>query len=220
MAAGFTPGRPSVVLAHLFTDGALVTPGGGEREITIGLAYAVPPSRLPGHVSYIALGHVHLPQAVRGSPAPARFAGSLLQLDFGETGQRKSVSIVEVRAGRPSTVEHVPISAGRELRDVRGSLDAVLAQGAEARDAFLRVFVETDGPVPGIADRIRADLPNALDVHLVYEREEIRDGVAPVSSLHPREQFEAYYGAQHGAAPSAGLLDAFDEVLGLETEGA
>lgn len=220
MAAGFTPGRPSVVLAHLFTDGALVTPGGGEREITIGLAYAVPPSRLPGHVSYFALGHVHLPQAVRGSPAPARFAGSLLQLDFGETGQRKSVSIVEVQAGRPSTVEQVPISAGRELRDVRGSLDAVLAQGAEARDAFLRVFVETDGPVPGIADRIRADLPNALDVHLVYEREEIRDGVAPVSSLHPREQFEAYYGAQHGAAPSAGLLDAFDEVLGLETEGA
>ena len=37
-------------------------------------------------------------------------------------------------------------------------------------DAFLRVFVTTDGPVPGIADRIRDDLPNALDVHLVYER--------------------------------------------------
>jgi exonuclease SbcD len=220
MAAGFTPGRPSVVLAHLFTDGALVTPGGGEREITIGLAYAVPPSRLPGHVSYVALGHVHLPQAVRGSPAPARFAGSLLQLDFGETGQRKSVSIVEARAGMPSTVEQVPVSAGRELRDVRGSLDAVLAQGADARDAFLRVFVETDGPVPGIADRIRAELPNALDVHLVYEREETRDEAASVSSLRPREQFEAYYRGQHGAAPSADLLDAFDEVLGLETEGA
>lgn len=219
MAAGFTPGRVSVVLAHLFTDGALVMPGGGEREITIGMAYAVPPSRLPGHVSYVALGHVHLPQPVKGSPAQARFAGSLLQLDFGEAGQRKSVSIVEAKPGKPSRVEEVPLSAGRQLRDVRGSLDAVLTQGAHAGDAFLRVFVETDGPVPGIADRIRDELPNALDVRLVYERADATSGGEPVSSMDPREQFVAYYRSQHGAEPDEGLLEAFDEVLELETEG-
>ncbi|MGZ4130331.1 MAG: exonuclease SbcCD subunit D [Actinomycetota bacterium] len=218
MATGFTPGRASVVLAHLFTDGALVTPGGGEREITIGMAYAVPPSRLPGHVSYLAFGHVHLPQTVKGSPAPARFAGSLLQLDFGEAGQRKSVSIVDVVAGKPAKVEEVPVSAGRQLRDVRGPLDAVLEQGAQTGDAFLRVFVETEGPIPGIADRIRDELPNALDVHLVYEREDATPGAEPVSSLHPREQFVAYYRSLHSADPAPELLEAFDEVLDLETE--
>src|SRR5215218_2529292 len=131
MAKGFTAGRIPIVMGHLFTDGALVTPGGGEREMTIGMAYAVPPSRLPGHVSYVALGHVHLPQAVKGSPAPARFAGSLLQLDFGEAGQRKSVSIVDIAAGKPAKVEEVAITAGRQLRDVRGPLDDVLRAGAE-----------------------------------------------------------------------------------------
>jgi exonuclease SbcD len=220
MAAGFTPGHASIVLAHLFTDGALVTPGGGEREITIGMAYAVPPSRLPGHVSYVALGHVHLPQPVKGSPAPARFAGSLLQLDFGEAGQRKSVSIVEVVAGKPAKVEEVTVTAGRQLRDVRGPLDDVLARGGDLADAYLRVFVETDGPVPGIADRIRDALPNAIDVHLVYDRDDAAPGTAPVSSLHPREQFVAYYRAQHAAEPPEPLLGAFDEVLDLETEAA
>ena len=69
-------------------------------------------------------------------------------------------------------------------------------------DAFLRVFVTTDGPVPGIADRIRDDLPNALDVHLVYERAEAEGRAgAPVSSLAPRDQFLAYYRSQHGADP-------------------
>lgn len=218
MAAGFTPGRASIVLAHLFTDGALVTPGGGEREITIGMAYAVPPSRLPGQVSYLALGHVHLPQAVKGSPAPARFAGSLLQLDFGEAGQKKSVSVVDVVAGKPAKVEDVPVSSGRPLRDVRGPLDAVLEQGAAAGDAFLRIFVEADGPIPGIADRIRDELPNALDVHLVYDREDATPGAEPVSSLHPRDQFVAYYRSQHSAVPAPELLEAFDEVLDLETE--
>jgi exonuclease SbcD len=168
----------------------------------------------------VALGHVHLPQAVKGSPAPARFAGSLLQLDFGEAGQKKSVSIVDVAPGRPAVVEEVAISAGRPLRDVRGPLDVVLQQGALAGDAFLRVFVETDGPVPGIADRIRDELPNALDVHLVYQREDAASPEQPVSSLHPRDQFVAYYRSQHGAEPTGELLDAFDEVLELETETA
>ncbi|MFB3739806.1 MAG: exonuclease SbcCD subunit D [Candidatus Velamenicoccus archaeovorus] len=221
MAAGFTPGRIPIVLGHLFTDGALVTPGGGERELTIGIAYAVPPSRLPAEAAYVALGHVHLPQAVKGAPAPARFAGSLLQLDFGEAGQRKSVTVVDAVPGKPARVAEVPLSAGRPLRDLRGTMDEVLAQGADAGEAWLRVFVRTDGPIPGIADRIRDELPNALDVHLEYERgpDGLPDG-PPLSSLHPREQFVAYHRAHHGAPPPEVLMAAFDEVLGLETEGA
>jgi exonuclease SbcD len=221
MAKGFTAGRIPIVMGHLFTDGALVTPGGGERELTIGMAYAVPPSRLPAEAAYVALGHVHLPQSVKGSPAPARFAGSLLQLDFGEAGQKKSVAIVEASAGKPAKVTEIRLSSGRALKDLRGPLDAVIAQGASAGDAWLRVFVEVDGPTPGIADRIRDELPNALDVHLVYERKEGGGpGDVPLSSLHPREQFVAYHEAHHGAAPSEAVLDAFDEVLELETEGA
>lgn len=219
MATGFSPDRVSVVLGHLFTDGALVTPGGGEREITIGIAYAIPPSRLPAHASYIALGHVHLPQVVKGSAAPARYAGSLLQLDFGEAGQRKSVAIVEARPGRPAKVTEVALTAGRQLRDVRGTLDEVVAAGRGSGDAYLRVFVTTDGPVPGIADRVRDELPNALDVHLVYERSDAgRADGEPLSSLHPRDQFVAYHQAHHGAPPSADLLAAFDEVLADEIE--
>ena len=220
MAAGFTPGAIPIVLGHLFTDGALVTPGGGERELTIGIAYAVPPGRLPGEVAYVALGHVHLPQAVKGSPAPARYAGSLLQLDFGEAGQRKSVAVVEASPGWPARVTEVPLSSGRQLRDLRGTLDEVVAAGASAGDAWLRVFVTTDGPVPGIADRVREQLPNALDVHLVYDRPEAERADEPLSSLHPREQFVAYHRAHHGVEPAGNLLDAFDEVLALETEEA
>ncbi|HYG71354.1 MAG TPA: exonuclease SbcCD subunit D [Actinomycetota bacterium] len=219
MASGFSPGRIPIVMGHLFTDGALVTPGGGERELTIGIAYAMPPSRLPGDAAYIALGHVHLPQAVKGSPAPARYAGSLLQLDFGEAGQKKSVAIVDASPGKPAKVTEVPITAGRALRDVRGTLDEIVALAPSLGDAWLRVFVTTDGPVPGLADRIRDELPNALDVVPVYEREEGGGGDVPIRSLHPRDQFVAYYRAHHQAEPVPALLDAFDEVHGFETDG-
>ena len=217
MAAGFSPRRIPIVLAHLFSDGALVTPGGGERELTIGMAYAVPPSRLPAEAAYVALGHVHLPQAVKGSPSPARYAGSLLQLDFGEAGQRKSVALVDVTLGKPAKVHEVPLTAGRSLGELRGTLDEVLVAGGEAGDAWLRAFVTTEGPVPGVADRIRDELPNVLDVHLVYERaDHSLDGREPISSLTPRDQFVAYFQAQHGAEPEPSLLEAFDELVTLE----
>jgi DNA repair protein SbcD/Mre11 len=219
MAGGFTSGRVPIVMGHLFTDGALVTPGGGERELTIGIAYAMAPSRLPGDAAYIALGHVHLPQIVKGSPAPARYAGSLLQLDFGEAGQKKSVAIVEASPGKPAKVREIAITAGRALRDVRGTLDEIVAQAPSLGDAWLRVYVTTDGPVPGLADRVRDELPNALDVVPVYERDEERGGGnVPLRTLEPREQFVAYFRAHHQAEPAGALLEAFDEVHELELE--
>ncbi|MEX2274202.1 MAG: exonuclease SbcCD subunit D [Actinomycetota bacterium] len=217
MARAFRDDRVNVVLGHLFTDGALL--GGGEREITTGMAYAISPGRLPGTANYVALGHVHRPQAVRGAPALTRYAGSLLQLDFGEAQQSKSVTIVDAEPGKPAATSVVELSAGRELLDVRGTLDEVLQRAGEAPDAYLRVFVVVDGPVPGIADRIRQVAPNALDVHLEYERDEVgpHEG-APLSALAPREQFVSSYTAYHGVAPDVSILEAFDEVATSEME--
>src|SRR5439155_221880 len=137
-------------------------------------------------------------QAVRGAPSPTRYAGSLLQLDFGETEQTKSVTVVEARPNRPAKVREVALSAGRRLVDVEGTLDEVLDRAESLKDAYLRVFLHTDGPVPGIAERIRDALPNAVDVQLRYERAEPEDEAQPLSSLQPRDQFVSYYRREHG----------------------
>ncbi len=212
MTEPFRTDRVNVLMAHLFTDGAI--PGGGEHHITIGIEYAVSPSRLPATASYVALGHVHRPQAVRGAPSPTRYAGSLLQLDFGETEQTKSVTIVEAAAGKPSKVREVALSSGRRLVDVEGPFDEVLAKGSQLAEAYLRVFVHTDGPVPGIAERIRDALPNAVDVSLRYERQEAEESGPPLSSLQPRDQFVSYFRREHGVDDvPEDLMGAFDEVL-------
>jgi exonuclease SbcD len=210
MDAAFRPDRVNVLLAHLFTDGAI--PGGGEHQITIGIEYAVSPSRLPATASYVALGHVHRPQVVRGAPSPTRYAGSLLQLDFGEKEQTKSVTIVEATPGRPAKVREVALSAGRRLVDVDGTFDEVVERGTALHDAFLRVFVRTEGPVPGMGERVRDLLPNAVDVQLRYERADTGVDRPPLSSLQPRDQFLSYYRSEHGAEPHPDLMQAFDEV--------
>src|SRR5919201_626280 len=118
MATAFRPHKVNMLMAHLFaTD---VTLEGGENAFTVTLDYAVPPARFPAIAQYVALGHVHMPQVVHGSPAPARYAGALLQLDFGEAGQRRSVTIVEVDPDTPGKAHEIRLSAGRRLSVTRG----------------------------------------------------------------------------------------------------
>jgi exonuclease SbcD len=150
---------------------------------------------------------------VRGAPSPARYAGSLLQLDFGERDQQKSVTIVDASVGKPSAMREVELTAGRRLLDIRGTLEEVAGNADDVGDAFLRVFVKTEGPVPGLADRVREILPNAVHVEADYERVELAPNSAPLSSLTPLDQFLAYYRHVHGAEADDELVETFDEVL-------
>jgi len=133
MTSAFRPDRVNVLLAHLFTDGAI--PGGGEHQVTIGIEYAVSPSRLPATASYVALGHVHRPQSVRGSPSPTRYAGSLLQLDFGEQEQTKSVAIVEAHPARPANIKP---AARRPTPSNRAVQSDILPDGSGRKGRSLR----------------------------------------------------------------------------------
>jgi DNA repair protein SbcD/Mre11 len=208
--AAFRPDAVNVLMGHLFVGGA--EPGGSEREITIGADYAVSATRLPKTASYVALGHIHKPQKIKGAPGDARYCGSLLQLDFGERGQDKSLPIVDVVPGKPPKTSQVRLDVGRKLLDVDASLDDLDAIATKVGDAYLRVNLALDQPLPGVADRVREALPNALDVRLVLpEREGEREKIS-VRGLTPREQFTSYYAAAHQTDPPDSVLSAFDRV--------
>ena len=216
MARAFRPDRVNILMGHMFTDGALL--GGGEREVSTGLEYAVSPTRLPGTASYIALGHIHKPQQVKGSAAMARYSGSLLQLDFGEKEQTKSVTLVEVAPGQPARAREIELRSGRQLTDVSGTLDELKANARYVADAYLRVTVQTGGPVPNVADLVRHILPNAVEVRVEYPRQEAAPREHPLTTLQPLDQYLAYYRSYHGVEPEANLIEAFNEVLELELE--
>ena len=99
-----------------------------------------------------------------------RYAGSVVQLDYGELGEEKSVVLVEARPGRPARVETVAVPARRPLRRLEGTLEQLTARAAElVGPCILSVTVDTPEPTPGLADRVAA-LFGAADVLNVTER--------------------------------------------------
>lgn len=163
-----------LLLAHFMVTGVKIGGHGqprGERDLHIGQAYSATEHALPSGPQYVAMGHIHAPQAVPGAPVPARYAGSLLPLDFGEAGERKSVTIVDAEPGLPADVETVDLKAGRPLLRATGTWEELLER-EDLHDAFLDLSVSTEGPDPGLADTAHAQFPFVVKVRADYPRPE------------------------------------------------
>ena len=85
----------NVVVGHVMMH---ADPSGSERLAHTIYDYSLPAQIFPGHLTYVALGHLHRPQRVP-APVPVRYSGSPMQLDFGEAGEAKSVVLVEAGPG-------------------------------------------------------------------------------------------------------------------------
>ncbi|MCW5714482.1 MAG: exonuclease SbcCD subunit D [Bauldia sp.] len=212
MCKHLDPKKCTVFAGHLFVGGSVVSENGGERSLTVGQTFAVTPQALP-NVQYVALGHVHRPQRVPGAAVPARYSGSLVQLDFGEAGQSKSVAIVDLAPGRPAEVREVPVRAGRLLMEVGGTLAELEENADRWGDAFLKVTAHTDQHVPGLSDDVRRRLPNAVDIYLAYPKQGEASPVATLRGMAPRDQFARYFTYREGTPPAPELLDLFDTIL-------
>lgn len=201
------------LLAHFLVGGAKVHGHGaarGERELHMGDSYAAKSEAIPVGPQYVAMGHIHAPQAVPGARTPAEYAGSLLELDFGEAGENKRVVIVDVEPGIPASVRNVPLSAGRRLVRARGEWSDLNGR-EDLREAYLDLVVETAGPDPALADRVHDEFDFVVKVKAEYPREEVASATREHKTL--AELYADYYTGVEGVAPDDGLMAAFREIL-------
>ena len=140
----------NLLVGHLLVSGARF--GTGERQLHLGDIYGVNAEQLPGNVQYVALGHLHRPQELL-APAKTCYSGSLIELDFGEREQDKRVVLIDAKPGRAVKLESAPLSAGRRLRDVTGTLAELQRLAPEVGTDFLRVSVKAEAPTPGSPTR-------------------------------------------------------------------
>lgn len=205
-------GALQVVMAHGFVLGGGAA--GGERPAHLSDEYALPAQLFSAATNYVALGHLHKAQKIPGGTA-IHYSGSPLQLDFGDPDANKSVTLVDLTAGAPAKVRKVPLSAGRRLRTLTGTLDELRA--ADVGDDWLRVRV-TEARRPDLADQVREILgPRCVDV-MVEARDEttgVRRNLRAGRS--PHELFEAYLEDLNISDPR--LLAMFDELLAGDHSG-
>jgi exonuclease SbcD len=212
LTAGFRADTVNILMAHTHLDGALLA--GSERTVHVGSEWAGTPQALPSSAHYVALGHIHRPQRVAAAPSPTYYAGSALQLDFGEAGQARTYNIVDVRPGRPAQVECVPYEGAIPLATFSGSLGELDADLSRLRGAgHLKVVVRLDAPDPEINRKVRALLPNAVSVDFeLPAREAGEKGERPPADAAPVALYEAFHRIRHDEPAGERVLEAFQDL--------
>ncbi|RTR27266.1 metallophosphoesterase family protein [Deinococcus radiophilus] len=206
LAAGFQPGHVNMLMLHATLDGS--QPSGSEKTMQFHLdnAYTLSPENLPRAAQYVAMGHIHRPQQAGSAPL-AHYPGSVIQLDFGEGGEKKQVNLVEVSPGQPARVIPIPLGSGRELRTIRVPLDQVearLERESQKKDgALLKVLVEAPAgtATAGLKDRVLSALPSALAVELSALQEDLALPSLKREGLSLLELYERYWHEKRGELP-------------------
>jgi DNA repair protein SbcD/Mre11 len=208
LTEGFTPDAVNVAMTHTRLAGAR------PRDNQSGL----PPDVFPPSAQYAALGHLHQQQEISG-PCPIFYCGSPLAIEFSDIQNVPSVLIISAEPGVRASTTAVPVTGGRALRTLRGSLDEVIAAGDRADDGYLRVVL-AEPARPGLGDLVREKLPNALEVVLAdeYQAQPMAYGGHTRTGRSPLDVFGDYLAGQNIVDPRLDKL--FAELLTEVTEAA
>ena len=218
LTEGFTGDSLNIVMAHATLLDA--QSGGGERAAQTVLDYALPARLFPPTAHYVALGHLHRHQEVDG-PCPIYYSGSPLAVDFGEEQNEPVVLSVTAQLGARADAKPIPVTGGRRLRTLRGTLGQVIAEGEQIPEDYLRVVLAEPSRA-GLGDLVREKLPNALEVRLddAYQAHrgdgEEAGALAPQAGRSPLELFGDYLARENIEDPrlTAMFADLLDEVTG------
>ena len=182
LTSGFSSGMVNVVMSHVTCVGGSF--GGGERPAQSIFEYSIPATIFPVSAHYVALGHLHRRQTLP-APAPVHYSGSPLAVDFGEQDNTSVVCLVEAAPGIPARVTDIPVSSGRRLRTVRGTLAELESRTETFGEDYLRVWLRE--PVrAGLRDDTLAILPNALEVRIDQEFTTADRTPGPETAREPR----------------------------------
>ncbi|MBK8546875.1 MAG: exonuclease subunit SbcD [Saprospiraceae bacterium] len=134
---------PLLAMGHLHLYGSLTSDS--EREIHIGNLNGLPSHIFNENIEYIALGHIHKPQKIKGLH-PIYYSGSPIFLDFSEKDYSKQVILLELNKGEKIEIKTVPIPGLRKMIKIAGNIDMVMSKLKllETKVEVLPTFVELE----------------------------------------------------------------------------
>ena len=225
---------PVVVAAHFYAHGALIQAHEHSERLVVGGQDMVEIDTMGKAYAYVALGHIHRPQAV-GNCANVRYAGSPLALSFSERDYKRAVNLVEIDPqGHVETTSlfYTPLCALVSLPE-RGALDPQEAlsrlhslpdaQPDDDREAYpyVEMNIRLAQPEPELRRRIGEIIEHKAVKFCrittsTYREQSAQDDTqrpAVENSLHsqaPIDIAQQYYTARYGNEMPEALVERFN----------
>lgn len=231
-------GQAVIAMGHCYMSGTRISEL-SERKILGGNQHALPVSLFPENITYVALGHLHLPQSVGGLEY-IRYSGSPIPLSINERHYPHQVLKLNIEQGKltqceslkvPRSVEMLrfPDKGSDSLDNVKHLLETALHDKDYPPEQYpyVEVSIRLEKPDPGLRSSIEsfcADKPLRL-VRISTEYPGSTAGLAcdacdQLNALTPENVFTLRYQQQFEKEPEPELLKAFHEIIQSVEESA
>ncbi|MGI6666578.1 MAG: exonuclease subunit SbcD [Bacillota bacterium] len=207
---------PKIVAGHLFTAGGRESDS--ERQIQLGGAFVVHPQAFACGANYVALGHLHRPQAVSDMEI-CRYSGSPLSYSFSEAGQQKEVVVVDIPASRTAAqplVKPIRLTCGKPLKKwaPRTYEEALVwCEDPRNRDSWVDLEIVRDQPLSASeVSALRSAHPGIVNIRWRGTLKPLSGEEKRISEMPLIERFKLFC-QRAGAEASQELLDLFLELI-------
>lgn len=200
----------NVLLAHQFVLGGMEPELTDSEERMVGGVDAVP-AEIFDCFDYVALGHLHSPQRVKGQKM--RYAGSPLKYSLSEEGQRKAA--LKVCLGDELHVEELPYHPLREVKSVTGRLADITGSIYDTDYVFVTLTDEL--PPLDIVGSLLLSYPNLVQHRIRNSRSGDKSDFVTadrVEELDLLEHFVNFFKSQNNSqAPSEAQLALMKKIV-------
>lgn len=211
----------NIAVSHLFVRGGQTSDS--ERSIELGGSLAVDIDMLPKKAQYIALGHLHRPQRVKGLDN-AYYSGSPIQYSKSEIGYAKSMYMVDLKVGEEAKVETLYLSNYKpiEIWKCNGVEEAIeKCKENSDREVWVYLEIKTDEYISQEhikeMNEHKKDIIEIVPKLIVSEEEEVS-----FESLQERSMeqlFRDFYLSQRGTEIKDELMELFLSIVNEDEEG-
>lgn len=199
-AMNIDPSKRNILITHQFVTGAERTES---EDVSVGGSDNVDASVFAAF-DYVALGHIHRGQKCGGGDF-IRYSGTPLKYSFSEANDKKSVTVVDIKAKGDVSLEYVPLVPKRDMVEIKGTYEELTLksfwENTTYHEDYMHITLTDEEDIPDVLTKLRVIYKNIMK--LDYDNKRTRtmneiSGVGNVKEKSAYEHFNDFYELQNG----------------------
>ena len=199
-AMNIDPSKRNILITHQFVTGAERTES---EDVSVGGSDNVDASVFAAF-DYVALGHIHRGQKCGGGDF-IRYSGTPLKYSFSEANDKKSVTVVDIKAKGDVSLEYVPLVPKRDMVEIKGTYEELTLksfwENTTYHEDYMHITLTDEEDIPDVLTKLRVIYKNIMK--LDYDNKRTRtmneiSGAGNVKEKSAYEHFNDFYELQNG----------------------
>ena len=178
----------NVLVAHQFVTDAVRS---DSEDVSVGGMDNVNAVAFEGF-DYVALGHLHRPQAIPGNEH-IRYCGTPLKYSISEKDDKKGILVVEMGAKGDMNYRTIPLLPLHDMREIKGTYDELALkknyEGTNTED-YIHVVLTDENDIMDAVGRLRVIYPNIMSLEYENKRTETEKEIEKLKHVEQKTDME------------------------------